>query len=583
MIIFLSIILTGWFLLRWLNWSLYQSLPLAFCLVTVFFAVTLPALSVFHLVTPSVVRLLAAGVLFYFVKTVSPRELLEKLRGYVSTLISKFEEQKIGYKLFYGSFAALVLMILGNAVLFPPSNWDSMTYHMTRVAFWVQNQSVFPYPTANPRQFQMTPGAEYLILVEQLFWMSDRFANMIQANAFIVISVGMISWIRTWGASAQLASLVASFFAAAPMIVLQAQTTQNDLVAAVSAVTLGVFFIDRYVEKSVRSVDLSWLIVAGIWSVILGAAYIVKPTSLLVVAPFVGTALLFEVVSPKLSILNKLRVVSVVAIIFALVCGPEVLMKTRSGSSMSRPEVTIGLTRPVEQLFNGFRHIVDHVDQTISVPLVNRVAEWLNIKAEILTNVSYIYFPNEDLAGNPLQFVFAICFIGFTAWKRNWFLLRLGLLLGCSWFLLHGIVNNQTWMSRLQTPWFCLLIPILGYSVVKLTMDNRVLRVLVTLALTQALVVQSWVTLSRLKTAGWTVPLSSRARYDAYYHRRIGARYGWDRLSVKLRECKNISLYSGLDDFDYPVVWPTVLKGIKVEYKLDDKGANEGCNLDPRL
>lgn len=336
MLIPFFIFFAGSFLSKHLRWSFAQSLPLAFCLVTVFFAVTLPALSVFHLVTPWVVRLLAAGVLFHFIRTVSLRELLEKLRAYVSTLISDFKAQKVGYKLFYGSFTALVLMILGNAVLFPPSNWDSMTYHMTRVAFWVQNQSVFPYPTANPRQFQMTPGAEYLILVEQLFWMSDRFANLIQFVAFGSVVAGSFSWLEKWGVDGFRAFALVAMFALAPMAILQAQTTQNDLAASVPVVAAGIFFVDRYLVGSPNNRSISTAMVAIIWAVVLSASYMIKPTGLLVLAPFVLYSLAYELIGNKARSLDKFRALAVFALIGLAACLPEMFQKMRHGSSLSR-------------------------------------------------------------------------------------------------------------------------------------------------------------------------------------------------------------------------------------------------------
>jgi hypothetical protein len=42
---------------------------------------------------------------------------------------------------------ALGLVTLVTALLAPPNNWDSMTYHMARVAHWKQNRSVDFYPT----------------------------------------------------------------------------------------------------------------------------------------------------------------------------------------------------------------------------------------------------------------------------------------------------------------------------------------------------------------------------------------------------------------------------------------------------
>src|SRR3989339_995797 len=58
----------------------------------------------------------------------------------------------------------------------PPNTYDSLGYHMTRVAYWVQHQSVAHYPAPAPdlRQLYMPPLAEYLIAQLSLLTDSDR-------------------------------------------------------------------------------------------------------------------------------------------------------------------------------------------------------------------------------------------------------------------------------------------------------------------------------------------------------------------------------------------------------------------------
>ncbi|MEM5774182.1 MAG: hypothetical protein AAGU05_04205, partial [Anaerolineaceae bacterium] len=44
--------------------------------------------------------------------------------------------------------AGISAATLAIAVIAAPNNWDSMVYHLSRVAHWVQNQSVAHYPTS---------------------------------------------------------------------------------------------------------------------------------------------------------------------------------------------------------------------------------------------------------------------------------------------------------------------------------------------------------------------------------------------------------------------------------------------------
>ncbi|MCK4894257.1 MAG: hypothetical protein KAT07_09835, partial [Calditrichia bacterium] len=72
----------------------------------------------------------------------------------------------------------ILIFTLIIAIKSPPNNFDSMTYHMARVANWIQNKSIKFYPTSIPRQNYSMPLAEYMILHLQLISQSDQFANL---------------------------------------------------------------------------------------------------------------------------------------------------------------------------------------------------------------------------------------------------------------------------------------------------------------------------------------------------------------------------------------------------------------------
>jgi len=125
---------------------------------------------------------------------------------------------------------ALALLVI--AIAAPPNTWDSLTYHMPRVAHWVQNASLGYYATNNGRQVHLSPGAEFLILHFQLLSGSDRFANCVQWAAMVGSAVG-VSWIaRALGAGAKGQQLAAVLCATIPMGIFQATSTQNDYAGA---------------------------------------------------------------------------------------------------------------------------------------------------------------------------------------------------------------------------------------------------------------------------------------------------------------------------------------------------------------
>jgi 4-amino-4-deoxy-L-arabinose transferase-like glycosyltransferase len=140
--------------------------------------------------------------------------------------------------------AALAVALLVVALFAAPNNYDSMTYHMMRVAHWVQNGSVKFYPTHNPRQLHLSPFAEYAILQFQILTGGDRFAIAVQWFAYALCAAGVSRIARQLGATAvgQVAAAVVA--ATIPMAVLQAANTQNDLVIALWLVTLVSFGLE---------------------------------------------------------------------------------------------------------------------------------------------------------------------------------------------------------------------------------------------------------------------------------------------------------------------------------------------------
>lgn len=137
-------------------------------------------------------------------------------------------------------FIVILIPLLILAILIPPNNWDSMSYHMTRVEEWRQNLNVYPFPTSNIRQVNYPPLAEYIILNLQVLSQSDYFANLVQYFSLLG-SLSLISLLtKSFGLDFKGQFLSILFLLSIPMVIFQSTSTQTDLTA--SFFLLGVIY-----------------------------------------------------------------------------------------------------------------------------------------------------------------------------------------------------------------------------------------------------------------------------------------------------------------------------------------------------
>lgn len=129
------------------------------------------------------------------------------------------------------------------AIVTPPNNWDSMTYHMARVVHWIQNHSLAHYPTYYSAQLVHPPFAEVVILHLQILTGGDRFANLVQVFSMIGGVIGASLIAKQLGADKRGQIFATVFCATLPMGILQSSSTQNDYVVCFWLVCLAHFVL----------------------------------------------------------------------------------------------------------------------------------------------------------------------------------------------------------------------------------------------------------------------------------------------------------------------------------------------------
>lgn len=183
---------------------------------------------------------------------------------------------------------AVIALCAGGALLagllYPPVNYDSLTYHMPRVLFWMKHASVHNYPTAIGRQLFTGPMTEFLIVQVQVLSMgSDRLANAVQWFAYLGAILAVRGIAEILGAGAKGRCLAALLAATTPMAILQASSTQSDLEMTFWCL-ITVYYAVLYLRGHIEKPGL------GAWAVCTGGAaglsLLTKLNALAVIGPF---------------------------------------------------------------------------------------------------------------------------------------------------------------------------------------------------------------------------------------------------------------------------------------------------------
>lgn len=199
------------------------------------------------------------------------------------------------------SVVALVGLIVGRCS--PPNNYDSLTYHMSRVVHWAQNQSIEHYKTNIVRQLFLPPWSEYSILQFYQLGGDDSFAFIVQWASMLGSVLGMSLIAKLLGAGKFGQALAAMLTAIMPMGILQSTSTQNDFVATFW------FICFVYYALKIITTDRLYISNAVFTGVALGIGLLTKSVIYLYCIPFIAWLVLGSLKGNAKKVLKVLVVV----------------------------------------------------------------------------------------------------------------------------------------------------------------------------------------------------------------------------------------------------------------------------------
>jgi hypothetical protein len=362
------------------------------------------------------------------------------------------------------------------AVKSPPQTWDSLNYHMSRVAHWAQQKSVRHYATGIEVQNNMPPGAEILVTQVYVLSQGDQWVNLIQWFAMLGSIVGA-SWIaKQLGAGRVGQILAAVFVATLPMGIAEASSTMTDYVLAFWLVCVAVEML--YVMQG--RTDLLTIAFLGLAT---GLGVLTKPTAFAFLLPFAIATFWFLLRRMTFRQLAKLSLLAAFLIV-AMNLGHFVRNTVTYGNPIGPPDRFEQHANQLLSIRGTLSNLVRNVGLHIQTPSphVNKAlaigVQWFHQALDLDVNDPRttaagrfkISVPrtNEILIGNPLHALFILVSIAFLIRDRKRFsTLRMKYSIAV---IAMSIVFSFAfkWLifgSRLQLPFFVLFGPIVVVTI----------------------------------------------------------------------------------------------------------------------
>ena len=380
----------------------------------------------------------------------------------IKPYLNWFKENK-KVSIFFGGVSILLLI---QGIIYPPNNWDSMTYHMARIAHWVMNESIEPYPTHIYRQIYQPPLSEWIIAQVCILNKADYFANAVQLF-FLLAILGVLNQIMLQFNTSKKTRIWASIIAfTTPSVFMQATSTQNDIVVAFFLLSSILFFIRYFNESTLKNTLLIGLAI--------GCAILTKGTAFVYLIPiilFSGAYLIYLVFKKEKSILNVSIQMIIVAIVTMTIGFNHYYRNYKLSGDIFGASDDHYFNKNITLKSTGVG-ILKNIGNHFSTPLTSSITNQVVEKAHLITqiqindeNYSYkgIHFKlnewnhNEDEVSNLFHVVLilGVCLFILFNWKnRNRFLLLSTIFCLFTFGLFSFILKWQPWHMRLQVPLF---------------------------------------------------------------------------------------------------------------------------------
>jgi hypothetical protein len=492
----------------------------------------------------------------------------------------------------------LLLLIFIQGIIYPPNNYDSMTYHMSRIIHWISNSSVNHYPSHIIRQLYQPPFSEFVIMHFNLLSKNDYYSNSVQFF-FLIGIINLFFLIRKHlflNNSNKLFLIV--LLISIPELVLQSSSTQNDIVVS--------FFIISSIFYLFEIKDNNSLYNSILFSLSIGFAFLTKGTAYIFCLPIIIIYFYFLVFKFNFQLKNLfLKTLVFLVLVFIINLGhyhrnyelSNNILGTSEVESSSYKNISLGPTTIFSNflknsgnhltLFNSNNYIDDiiyKIHDFAKIGINNKNVNYGNLK---YSNLGHVLPLHEDYASNTIHFLLII--IGFILFiflfikrKQKNDKIFIVLIISISQVILFNFyLKWQPWHTRLELPIFIISIFIVFYVLFNNKKENFFHKgfffILIVLSIlivifndTRPLINKNNISLTEI-------------RFKKYFINNpdLFNEYRKTKIQMNIFDVKNVGLILNGDDFEYPLFYDNYTKNRKLTHiKVNNYSSNIQSKID---
>lgn len=490
---------------------------------------------------------------------------------------------------YYGILFLIGAIVLVLAVCTTPYNWDSMTYHLPRIAYWTQNRSVEHYATNSIRQIASPVLGEFVNLhVYILSRGRDTLFNMLQAGSYITCAflVGAIA--DKLGCNRLFKFLAMLIYMTMPIAFAEALTTQVDNFATVWLLFYVYVLLDLVKAKKMecKSAEIDKVFIMGMC---VAWGYLTKPSVCIAMVIF-AVWLLVRCIVRKDKVRELLSLISCALPYLAVPLAIEIIRNFKTfhayASTSTGARQLVGTLQPSYLLVNFMKNFTFNLPTSLIKDcrfffekFAKKTAEILSVdlNAESISEDGgefALHEPNtygHDTAINPIVMwlcIFCVLWAIFMIRKIDWKSIANGYLAASviSFCVFCAVLRWEPFVTRYMVSYLALLCPMIASQIQHRTeskkgrpLRNGIVGVVCFLCIMETISMTAFHYDQYVRWGRNTRPYGyfANIRGEAAYYVELTD-------AIKSQTYASVGLHLGGNDYEYPI-WK-MLDGQRIEH-----------------